>query len=232
MEKRIVLLHGWGAESSKLEPLGSALQGLGWRVENLDLPGFGLPAPRTGWSVADYADYVAGRARKKFLNGDYVVFGHSFGGRIAIKLAAKPEANLQGVVLCAPGGLSRSNLVKRILFSSIAKLGKTLGLAEYRWLLYKLAREHDYEKASGVMRGTFHKVIDEDLRPLLPQIRISTLVLWGKQDRVVPYRDGELAKAMVPQSQLKLFDRYSHLLPYEAPQLVAREVDQWWGSLK
>ena len=231
MEKRIVLLHGWRAESGKLKPLALALQSLGWQVENLDLPGFGLPNPQVGWGVADYADYVANQAKRKFSNGNYVVFGHSFGGRVAIKLAARNLANLQGMVLCAPGGLSRPNSIKRTFFAGAARIGKTFGLAKYGWLLHKLAGEHDYEKTSGGMRETFLKVIAEDLRQILPQIRIPTLVLWGKQDRIVPYQDGELARDEISRSQLRLFDGYGHRLPYEVPEEIAKEVDRWFSSL-
>lgn len=231
MKKRILLLHGWGAEAGKLGSLATELKDLGWQVVNLDLPGFGLPAPKTGWSVADYADYVAKLAKKKFSGEDYVVLGHSFGGRIAIKLAARHETSLQAVVLCAPGGLSRPNLVKRTVFGGAARVGKILGLARYRWLLYKLAREHDYEKASGDMRETFQKVVAEDLRKTISQIRVPTLVLWGKLDRVVRYQDGEIAHNGILQSQLKLFAGYGHRLPYEAPELIAKEVDQWFSSL-
>ena len=110
-------MHGWEARAGKLEPLADELRKLGWKVENLELPGFGLPVPKTVWGVDDYADWVKEKA-----GGECVVFGHSFGGRVAIKLAAKGAA--RGAVLCAPGGLSRPGKVKRVLFRVLVKVGR------------------------------------------------------------------------------------------------------------
>lgn len=223
MEKRIVLLHGWEARAGKLEPLAEELKKLGWKVENFELPGFGLPAPKQVWGVGEYADWVT-----KKMGGGYVVFGHSFGGRVAIKLAARGA--VRGAVLCAPGGLSRLNGMKRGLFGVLAKVGKIIGLDKYKAVLYKLAREHDYERANGIMREIFKKVVDEDLRPEVLKIKIPALVLWGKEDKMVPVSDGEWVKEQIGV-KLVLFDGQGHRLPYELPGKAAKEIDIWTESL-
>lgn len=223
MEKRIVLLHGWETKTKKLEPLVWELGKLGWKTVNLEMPGFGLPAPKSAWGVKEYADWV----EKKIGDQNCVVFGYSFGGRIAIKLAAR--GTIKGVVLCAPGGLSRPNAGKRMLFRILAKVGKIFDLERYRAILYKLAREHDYERTEGIMREIFKKVVGEDLRPDVKKIKIPTLVLWGKKDRIVPVNDGEWIKEQV-KAELVLFEDQGHKLPYELPEKVAKETDVWFGS--
>ncbi|KKT76806.1 MAG: Hydrolase, alpha/beta domain protein [Microgenomates group bacterium GW2011_GWB1_44_8] len=223
MEKKIVLLHGWEARAAKLEPLARELQRLGWKVINLEMPGFGLSAPEFAWGVGEYADWVRSKVK-----GKYVVFGHSFGGRIAIKLAA--QGGVKGVVLCAPGGLSRPGKMKRVLFEVLAKVGKVLSLERYKAVLYKLAREHDYERTDGVMREVFKKVVDEDLRPDVMKIRIPTLVLWGKEDKIVHVSDGKWTEEQIG-AKLVLFDGQGHKLPYELPERVAKEIDVWFGLL-
>ncbi len=225
MEKRIVLIHGWGARAGKLEALSLKLEALGWEVLNLDMPGFGLADPPTAWGVGEYGDWVLGQIDKKWKRGTYAIFGHSFGGRVAIKLAALGKVDK--VVLCAPGGLSRSGVVKRLIFKGLASLGKKMGLEQQKGFLYKLAREHDYEKTSGIMREVFKKVINEDLNPLAKGIKVPTLVLWGKQDRMVPYTDGQ----KFVQAKLVLFDNQGHRVPYELPEEVAKEINIWFGSL-
>lgn len=229
MEKRIILLHGWGATAGKLELLELELKKQGWETLNLSLPGFGLPPPDRAWNVSDYANYVSKQAQLKWGDKTWTVFGHSFGGRVAIKLAA--GGKVTAVVLCAPGGLSRSNSVKRSIFGLIAKLGKGLGLHKYRGLLYKLAREHDYEKTSGVMRETFKLVVEEDLKPELDKITAPTLILWGEQDRVVPKADGIMAKERITNSKLVLIADQGHRLPYKLPERVAAEINTWYQSL-
>lgn len=225
MEKRIVLLHGWSARAEKLENLRLELEKLGWKVLNLDMPGFGLVATKEPWGVSEYTSWVMEQIDKEWKRGTYVVFGHSFGGRLTIKMAADGQINK--AVVCCPGGLSRPNIIKRTLFELLAKLGKFFGLDKYRWLLYKLAREHDYEKANDVMKQVFKKVIAEDLNPLLEKINIPTLVLWGKQDKVVPYTDA----AKFKNAKTILFDDQGHRLPYEAPGQLAKTIDQWNNTL-
>lgn len=224
MEKKIVLLHGWGATAAKLDPLAGRLKKMGWEVLNLEVPGFGLPAPKSAWGVSEYVDWV----EKKVDDPNYVVFGHSFGGRIAIRLAVRGA--VKGVVLCAPGGLSRPGKMKRELFEMLAKIGKTLGLEKYKAVLYKLAREHDYERAEGVMREVLKKVVDEDLRPEVVKIKIPALVLWGKEDKMVHVSDGEWVREQIG-AKLVLFEGQGHRLPYELPEKVAKEIDVWFGLL-
>lgn len=221
MEKRIVLLHGWSARAEKLKDLQLELEKLDWKVLNLDMPGFELMAPKKVWGVGEYANWVMERIDKKWEKRTYVVFGHSFGGRLTIKLAA--QGQISKAIVCCPGGLSRPNIIKRWLFEMLAKMGKFLGLDKYRWLLYKLAREHDYEKANDFMKHIFKKVVAEDLNPLLNKINIPTLVLWGKQDKVVPYTDAQKFK----NAKIVLFDNQGHRLPYDAPNDLAKTIDQW-----
>lgn len=224
MEKRIVLLHGWSARAEKFENLRLELEKLDWKVLNLDMPGFGLAAPKEVWGVSEYANWALEQIDKKWKRGTYVVFGHSFGGRLTIKMAAQDQINK--AVICAPGGLSRPNLIKRLLFGLMAKIGKLFGLDKYRWLLYKLAREHDYEKAGGIMKHVFKKVVAENLSPLLEKINIPTLVLWGKQDKIVPHTDAKKFR----NAKIILFNDQGHRLPYEAPDKLAQTIDQWNSS--
>lgn len=225
MGKRIVLLHGWSARAEKLENLRLELEKLGWKVLNLDMPGFGLMAPREAWGVGEYTNWVTEQINKKWKKGTYVVFGHSFGGRLTIKMAA--QGRVYKAVICCPGGLSRPNIIKRWLFELLAKTGKFFRLNKYRWLLYKLAQEHDYEKTDDVMKQVFKKVIAEDLNPLLEKINIPTLVLWGKQDKVVSYTDA----AKFKNAKIILFDNQGHRLPYDAPNDLAKAIDQWNNTL-
>lgn len=229
--RRIFLLHGWGAEAKKLVPLGEALAKNGWCVFIPDLPGFGQsPPPLSSWAVSDYARLVAGLAEKLKLN-NYFLFGHSFGGRIGIKMAVLYPNKVTGLVLSGSAGLSRPPVLKRLAFAVLAKTGKPLlgdnPLA--RKLLYKLAREHDYQKASGTMRDTFKKVVAEDLRPLIKKIKSPVLLLWGKEDRITPFRDAEFIKEETPRAKIISFAGEGHQLPYHQPEKLAEKITGYLG---
>lgn len=236
IDKRITLLHGWGANIDKLEPLTKELKKLGWETLALRLPGFDKSPPRAAWGVGDYARYALARTKDKFGNKRFFVFGHSFGGRIAVKIAAQNPRQLKGVILCSAGGISRGYKSVRMFFYLLAKAGKVFLLIPplahpWRKILYKLAGEHDYEKAEGIMKEVFRKVIDEDIKPHIYQIEIPTLILWGKLDRVTPAKDAYFIKNAQPKSRLKIFENQGHQLPYKEAKKLAEEVTKWSESL-
>jgi len=234
--KNIVLLHGWGADITKLEPLQKEMQGLGWDVLVPKLPGFQSPPPPTVWGVEDYAKHIKQVAQRQFKQERFVLFGHSFGGKIAISLASTGESSLAGLTLCGASGLSRPNIVKRTVFLVLAKVGRALLVipplaALFRKTLYKAAREHDYQKASGIMKEVFKKVIAHDSRPLVKKIKIPTLILWGQQDRVTPIKDARYLQSTLPNATLTVFENEGHRLPYNQPRELAQKIDQWFKNL-
>ncbi|OGM28796.1 hypothetical protein A2962_04930 [Candidatus Woesebacteria bacterium RIFCSPLOWO2_01_FULL_39_61] len=236
MRKNIVLLHGWGAETKKLKPLKDELEKRGWSVLLPKLAGFENPPPDKVWGIKEYSEYVYSEARNAFKNENFFVFGHSFGGGIAIKLAYRKCKGLSGIILCASRGVSRGKLLKRLLFSALAKTGKVFLLVpvlagSFRRLLYKAAREHDYEKTEGIMKDIFKKVISEDLKPQIKQISTPTLILWGKIDRVTPMGDARFINESIKNSKIVLFEDEGHRLPYNKPKVIAEETDLWFKNL-
>lgn len=226
----IVLLHGWGASKEKLLPLGKALSGKGWKVLIPDLPGFGENSlPPKPWGVAEYSDFILKVIDKFYGKQKAYIFGHSFGGRLAIKMAALYPSKIAGIILCSSAGISRGNLLKRIFFLISTRLGKLIfpKSGKLRKLIYKLAREHDYEKTKGVMRETFKLVVSEDLKPLLPRIKIPTLILWGTNDKAAKYSDARVINQRIKHSKLVSFPGLGHKLPYEKPELLAEKITEW-----
>ncbi len=283
IEKNIVLLHGWGASVEKLKPLALELEKKGWDVLLPKLPGFDASVPKIVWNLKDYSGFVLKKANKYFgrdsstslrmterqipkresnqsldcrndEDSKYFVFGHSFGGRVAIKMVAgesrqdsivKRQAplitsfqndNISGIIFCAAGGLSRGNPVKRAIFFVLAKLGKIFLLfmpfaKVWKKFVYKIAREHDYEKTKGVMRDTFKNVINENLKPLIQFIKVPTLILWGEKDTMTPFADALFVKKILSKSKLVSFENDGHKLPYEKPKRLASEINKWFESM-
>jgi len=232
--KNIVLLHGWGASTKKLGYLKKDLIKLGWNVFLPKFPGFDLPHPTSAWNLNDYASYIK-RLSGKFFSGKYFVFGHSFGGRVAITMATKSPNNIFGLILCAPGGFSRGNFIKRSTFFVLAKIGKLLNFWPaaafiFRKILYKLSRERDYFNASGVMKETMKLIIAENLRPKAKALSLPTLLLWGRKDRIVPLSDALYLKKNMQSIDCIFYSNQGHRLPYEIPQILAKEIDKWYKS--
>ncbi|HUV42388.1 MAG TPA: alpha/beta hydrolase [Patescibacteria group bacterium] len=229
-EDLIVLLHGWGASKEKLLPLGKALEKQNWQILIPDLPGFGKTKPPSKpWGVNEYAQFVLEIIAALDGKQNIYLFGHSFGGRLAIKIASLYPQKIKGIILCGSAGLSRANFFKRTFFLVIAKIGKVIlpKSHSYRRLVYKLAREHDYEKTKGVMKQTFRLVIAEDLKPLLSKIKLPTLICWGLKDKETKFADAQLINSRIKNSQLISFPGLGHKLPYEEPRLLAKKITKW-----
>jgi pimeloyl-ACP methyl ester carboxylesterase len=234
--KNIVLLHGWGASAEKLKPLRLELQKLGWKVCVIKLPGFDLKPPKEIWGLGNYCDFVLNGAKKKWKNEKFYIFGHSFGGRIAIKTSLLHPKSLDGLILCASGGISRGNVVKRLTFFVLAKIGKIFIIFPrfadfWKRIIYKAAREHDYEKADGVMRQVFKKVISENLKPVLSEISVPTLVIWGDEDAMTPIKDAYFITKNIRGSKLKVYKKQGHKVAYFKAAQIAQEIEKWMQSL-
>jgi pimeloyl-ACP methyl ester carboxylesterase len=221
----VLLLHGWGVRvsSQSLAGIQEVLAGT-HRAVALDLPGFGWSErPAAVWGVAEYARHVAG-----FLDTLGIpraaVLGHSFGGRVAIRLAAEHAARVCRLVLVASAGIRpprsaryyvRVGLVKgvRRLFGLpvwgrlgarvIARVTERVGSRDYR--------------AAGAMRPILVKVVNEDLAPMLPAIQAPTLILWGDRDQEVPRAAMDRMAQGIPGARMVVFPGAGHFPFQDAP---------------
>ena len=230
----LLCLHGWGGSKESFTELRAALKDADLEILTPDLPGFGEePEPERAWTTDQYADWVVGWFGQKWkvesgkwkTGGKVFLLGHSHGGRIAIKLAARlnpairnPQSAISFPIdhlfLCAAAGIRHPRHFRRIIGLTLAKAGKILlsipGLKLLQPLgkkfLYKLVRVHDYEKASPVMRQTLINVSAEDLTPLLSSITVPTDIFWGREDRMTPLGDGVLMHGRIRKSRLLVFE--------------------------
>jgi len=219
-QKSVLLcLHGWGASKESFTELRAALEGSDIELHTPDLPGFGdEPEPKHGFTNDDYVDFVLNYIKEN-ISGDYMLLSHSLGGRISIKLATRPNAQLSThLFLCAPAGIRHPRHLKRVFGLILSKTGKFFlsipGLKVLKpigkKLLYRLVRVHDYEKVSGVMRQTLINVTKEDLRDHLKDIPVETDLFWGTDDGVVPYSDAKIMEKEIPRATLHTYPKVHH----------------------
>ncbi len=76
-------------------------------------------------------------------------------------------------------------------------------------LAYSRIGSEDYQRADS-LRGTFVKVVNEDLKPFLPRIENQTLLIWGENDKSVPVSDAREMKNLIPNSTLKIIKQAGH----------------------
>ena len=68
----------------------------------------------------------------------------------------------------------------------------------------------DYNALDDEMKKTFVKVISEDLRPLLPKIQASTLLIWGEKDQDTPLWMGQAMEQEIKDAGLVIFENDDH----------------------
>ncbi len=234
MKTVLLCLHGWGGSKESFTELRDALKGSDLEILTPDLPGFGDESePDRPWTTDDYVQWVVDFYRKHHLSGRRLfLLGHSHGGRIAIKIAARNLLPIDHLYLCAAAGIRHPRHFKRIIGLMLAKTGKFFlsipGMKAFQPLgkkfLYKLVRVHDYEKASPVMRETLINVSAEDLTSLLHLIKTPTDIFWGDADGMTPVSDGYLMKKMIPKSELHVFPGIRHGVHRERAPEISRII--------
>lgn len=232
----LLLLHGWGASSQSFAGLAATLAA-GYRVTAVDLPGFGFSQPPpAAWGSAEYRQHAAalldalGIARA-------AVLGHSFGGRVALRLAAELPERVARLVLVAAAGLrsprTAAGRLRVAATTLLRRLSDLPGLRRpgSRWLERWRQRvgSRDYREA-GAMRPTLVRVVNEDLAPLLPRVTAPTLILWGDQDREVGQAAMQTMQAQIPGARLVVFPGAGHFPFADRPAEFADHLQAFLGQ--
>jgi len=213
----LVFLHGWGGSINSLTPLAS-LFSKKYQVVTLDLPGFGQSdPPDPNWGVKEYGELLVSLFNKIGLK-KVVLFGHSFGGSLAIYLAAKHPEHIDKIVLCAPSFRRQVKKSRNIL----KKLPQPLRILIYR-IFFPQSDLWRFPK----LEANFRKIVNDDLSPYLSKIETKTLILWGQLDKETPVKNAYLLKKELKNSQLKTFPNIGHNLPLTQPELVFEEVKKF-----
>jgi pimeloyl-ACP methyl ester carboxylesterase len=184
----------------------------------LDLPGMGAtPPPPIAWGSPEYARAVV--PVLETMRGYPLVMGHSFGGRVAVHLAAAYPERVGALVLIGvplfrvkgsrgkpPPGIRVARRLRKMRFMSAKR--------------FEATRERhgsaDYRQAAGVMRDVLVRVLSERYVPLLKAIRCPVELVWGDQDTVAPLAVAEMIQAELRHVNLTVCKGVGHMTPLNA----------------
>ena len=229
--KNLLLLHGWGGNNKSFTPVFNSLKNY-FHVYCPDLWGFGdSAAPSAGADTYWYADMVMEFAARVGAREAHII-GHSFGGRIAVLLAAEYPEFVGKLVLCDAAGI-------RPKFSP----AKRLAVARYRRLKRKVAAGRadasalaewgsgDYRAADGVMRGVFVRVVNDFLEKEARKIKAETLIVWGKKDDATPLYMAKKYNKLIHGSGLVIVKDAGHFSYLDDFYLFDKTVRSFFGVL-
>jgi len=211
----IILLHGWGTDLSSFDPIANELEEK-FKIYKLDFPGFGKSdPPQTVWGVEDYTKFLEKFVLENNIS-DPIIIGHSFGGRVALLYSSRN--NVKKLILFDAAGVKPKRplkyyikvysfkLFKKILPVIIGKTKADEKINQYR----KQAGSSDYNNAVGIMRNILVKVVNEDLKHVMPNIKAPTLLIWGEHDTATPVSDAKIMEKLIKDSGLVVIKNAGH----------------------
>ncbi len=225
----VVLLHGWGSNITLFDGLFKVLSGT-HRVIAPDMPGFGrTPEPEEPWSVDDYVDFCLAFFEALHLE-KFALVGHSFGGRVIIKLFARenlPYTIPKVVLMDSAGILPQKTRRQKMGNAWYHAARRILGCKPVSFLypdaleaLRKKRGSADYNNATPTMRATLVKVVNEDLEPYLTNMTCPVLLIWGDRDTATPLSDAKKMEEILPDAGLVICEGAGHYAFLEQPGVV------------
>jgi len=234
VDHHLLFLHGWGGSRESLRGIATLFQHR-YRVHLIDLPGFGdAPPPPAAWGTVEYADLVQQYIFDR-LAGAVVLIGHSFGGRVSLRLAARHLPAIRGMVLIGVPGLPppafsrtavRRTAIRRLRRVLVATRGIT-GQRPIEWHTRRFGSK-DYQ-AAGPMRSVLVKTVNEDLTESARMAAIPVLLLWGTDDtESPPWMAERYAELMGGRARLELLPHKDHhLYTGTGAHLLAFKIREW-----
>ncbi len=213
----IILMHGWGCNTTTLASVERTALAAGCKVYNIDFPGFGLSAePAEVWGVEEYTQVLEELTAHEGIIRP-MLLGHSFGGRVAILYSSRHDDVGKLILVDAAGVKPRRTLTY---------YRKVYSFKMMKWLMYFfIGRENtrmrldrmrarrgsaDYAAASPRMRAILSKVVNEDLCKAMPAIKAPTLLIWGENDTATPMEQARTMAKLIPGAGLVSFPNAGH----------------------
>lgn len=243
----VLFVHGVLASSATWqEVLGPASDGR--PAIAVDLPGFGCsdrPWPydyTVAGQARSLAEYLVARGMARA-----AVVGNSLGGAAAMLLAAQHPERVRALVLVAPASPEapiawaeralRTPGLGEVALALANRPMVALGLRHRLFARGGRVAEQAIDDAwfPLTVRGTRRAAlaaIRTDPRPyrgLEARVRVPSLIVWGREDRLIPVGEAERLRARIPGSRVVLIPDAGHLPQREQPEAFSRAVAEFLG---
>lgn len=198
-----------------------------------DLPGYGQsPSPLWAREPADLAVLVS-RVIDRLDLEEVALVGLGLGGFVAAELAVRNPSRLASLVLVGAAGLrpEQGEIADQMLIGHRAYLRQS----------FRDDAAHDAafgEEPAGELQELWdHSRVmtaricwkpymwSPTLPPLLQDLEVPTLLVWGERDRIVPRVCGEQYQRLLPNAALEVVPEGGHLIEFEEPERVARLIE-------
>jgi pimeloyl-ACP methyl ester carboxylesterase len=231
----VVLVHGLGSRAEDWANLMQQLKQAGFHVYAIDLLGYGRSArpANASYSIPEEAQYIEEFLAQRGLQKVNLV-GWSMGGWVAMRVALDQPARIARLVLCDSAGIRFEPSFTMFDFEPT-----TIPAVQhlYRMLMPQPAEIPDFLARDMVRKfKELNWVVDRSARSMfsgddlldgkLGDLQMPTMILWGKQDHLIPLATGVSMHQQIPHSVLEIYDGCGHLAPGQcAARIGPRLID-------
>ena len=199
---KVAFLHGWRNSAENMRPIAAELSDFDRYL--IDLPGFGKSSISA--NQEKFSSYVESLAR--ILPDSAWIVGHSFGGKIAIDLAARYPEKVRGIILIASSGYVKPRtLIRRHVFKNFLRVAKLFGLR--KWLAGKL-NAPDYASVNPFLKKVMADSLKHDTAGMAKKVNVPTLIIYGTDDTQTPAWYGKKFSRAIKDSKLFILPGYDH----------------------
>ncbi|WP_203142876.1 alpha/beta fold hydrolase [Marinobacter mangrovi] len=237
----LVLLHGFAANKENWLRLSRELTDH-YNVYAIDLPGHGASDKdlNRDYTIGAQAGYVKAILDALDLQRVHMV-GNSMGGAITAQFAATYPDRVASATLLDPAGVMTydSELVERVKAGDnpliVEQPGDFEKLVDFAleqkpfvpWPIYSVM-----EDRALANRAIHHRIFeqiensgyDTAFRDRLASIRAPVLIVWGRDDRVIDYRNADVFETRIPNARKVILDHVGHAPMIEVPEQTARLI--------
>ena len=242
----IVLVHGLGSAATAWKPLIPLLKPR-YNVITVDLPGHGkTPLDKTQpMDTHSLAKLVVKEVTNQFSVTSFDLVGNSWGGWIALEMAADHPHFVKSVVALAPAGFWLASFVQSFPGEKAIRLfAKNTAAIAPTFLKYEWARKYGFESVSPRWRelseelcldatmamanspgyvagsnGMLKKRFDSKIDPAIP-----ITIIFGDSDNTLPASICQERTMAPAHSQWKIFEECGHAPMCDHPQGVVAEI--------
>lgn len=225
----VLLVHGLGSRAEDWANLMPQLKQAGFHVYAIDLLGYGRSAKpaNAAYTIPEEAQYIEEFLAQRNLEKVNLI-GWSMGGWIAMRVALDDPQRIGRLVLCDAAGIRFEPSFKPADMEPT-----TIPAVQH---LYNLLMPQPTSVPDFLARDMIRKferlnwVVDRSARAMfsgvdlldgkLGELQMPTLIVWGKQDHLIPLATGIALHQQIPQSTLQVYDGCGHLAPGQCAERV------------
>jgi len=250
----LVLVHGYSASAADWDDWAKRL-GDHYHIIAPDLPGHGLTRAPKGYRTGPEVQVKVVDAVTEALGlRSFVIAGNSMGGGVAWRYTLAHPEKVAGLVLVDAAGWPSERkpsgqgalifsilnnpvlrpLVKNMDVTGLAKQGLESALVDKALVTPTLVKRY-----TDLARGPGHRDLltqgydrtDVASAERLAPIKAPTLIMFGKEDHLIPYTDGQRFKDAINGSTLIIYPEVGHVPMQQIPDQSAKDLRAWMTAL-